>query len=199
MISVLVAGVGVLGTIFGAALTATITARAQGHQQLMLERQQVRQESVHRDDKARELRVEHLRWRRERRQAAYLDLLQALSAADHLNQQYFHELRDSAEPVAVAEGRLAEIRQHFKTAEQVGHRVLLEGPDQVADAAEKLLEQLRSLIREVRTFAEAYIANSGDLESCRTTVEEGGRQYLAEHRQFLRIARTALDQIIDTN
>lgn len=66
MTSVLVAVVGVVGTAAGALLAAIIAARTENRRQAALERQQLRQELIQRDDQIRELRIEHLRWRRER-------------------------------------------------------------------------------------------------------------------------------------
>ncbi|MFJ3714191.1 hypothetical protein [Streptomyces sp. NPDC090053] len=82
MTAILVSVVGVLGTVMGAALTAFVAARTEQRR----ERSQARVQ-------LNDLRVEHQRWRRERRQAAYLSFLEALGAADRDNQGFFRELR----------------------------------------------------------------------------------------------------------
>lgn len=117
-----------LGTALGASLAAIISARAEHHRQTALERQQVRLELTQRDNHALEVRVEHPRWRRERRQSAYLEFLDALNAADRANQQYFRDRRAATQPVPVHEARVAEIRQLFKDAEQRGNKGLMQDP-----------------------------------------------------------------------
>lgn len=197
MISVLVASVGVLGTVLGVTLTAFITARAEGRRQAALERQQIRQELTQRDGQVCELRLEHLRWRRERRQSAYLELLEALNTADRANQQYFRELWAAVAPSQVDEVRLAEIRRLFKDSERVHYKVVLEGPAEVGDIAQKVIEQFSTLIREVRDFAQAQADTVADLADRRDTVEATGRLFMALESEFLDTARTALDEIID--
>lgn len=106
MIIVLVAAVGVLGTALGASLTAIIAARTENRRQAALERQQAQQVLTQRNTQALEVRVEHLRWRRDRRQSTYLDFLDAIDAADRANQQYFRDRQTAPEPVAVEQARL---------------------------------------------------------------------------------------------
>ncbi|WP_458685860.1 hypothetical protein [Nocardia tengchongensis] len=197
MISVLVAAVGVLGTALGAGLTAVIAARAENRRQAALEREQVRKELVQKDNQVLKLRVEHFRWRRERRQAAYLDFLQALAAADRANQQEFRTLKAATPPEPFAVDRIAEIRSLFKHAEQVGDLVLLEGPDQVAAATQELVLQFSLLVQAVRDFAEAHAGSAEDLHMRQQTIEGIGERYLAARLELLRAARIALDEIID--
>lgn len=197
MISVLVAAVGVLGTALGAGLTAVIAARAENRRQSALEREQVRKELAQKDNQVLELRVEHFRWRRERRRAAYLDLLQALAAADRANQQEFRALVAATAPEPFAAERIAEIRSLFKHAEQVGDLVLLEGPDQVAAVTQELISQFGLLVRAVRDFAEAHANSADDLLMRQQAIEEIGERYLAARRELLHVARIALDEIID--
>ncbi|GAB4588958.1 hypothetical protein [Nocardia sp. IFM 10818] len=199
MISVLVAVVGVVGTALGASLTAIISAHTENRRQAALERQQARQELTHRGNQILEVRVEHLRWRRERRQSAYLDFLEALAAADRANQQYFRDRRAAADPIPAQEVRVAEIRQLFKDAEQRGNRVLLEGPTAVAEAASKLIEVQGVLIREVQAFGQAQAASSDDAHQRAGTAEATGLTYLVAHREFIDAARAALDEVIDAS
>ncbi|MGX1778512.1 hypothetical protein ACWIGW_40850 [Nocardia brasiliensis] len=199
MISVLVAAVGVLGTALGVSLTAIISARTENRRQVALERQQARQELTQRENQTLEVRVEHLRWRRERRQSAYLDFLDALNAVDRANQQYFRDRRAAPEPVPVQEARVAEIRQLFKDAEQRGNRVLLEGPSAVAEAAARLVDLQGGLIREVQDFGAAQAASAEDAHERASAVEETGLNHLAAHHEFIETARTALDELIDAS
>lgn len=197
MISVLIAAVGIFGTAIGAVLTASISAKAEGRRQVALERQQIREEQLQRDTQARELRLEHLRWRRERRQAAYLDLLTDLTTADRANQQYFRDLIAEPDPTPVDEIRLAEIRSMFKTAEQTHHRVALEGPASVAEVAQALTDQLGVLVADVRDFARAHAVTAPNVAELSSVVETEGQSFLVAQRMFLETARAALDEIID--
>lgn len=197
VISVLIAAVGIFGTAIGAVLTAAISAKTEGRRQLALERQQIREEQQQKYGQLRELRLEHLRWRRERRQAAYLDLLTEVGTADRANQQYFRELAAGSEPVPVDEARLAEIRSLFKAAERTTYKVVLEGPGSVAEVAQALTDQLGLLVSEVRSFARASASSAPNLADHRGLVETVGQRFIAAQRTFLETARTALDEIID--
>lgn len=197
MISVLVAAVGVLGTALGASLTAVIAARTESRRQAALEREQARKELMQKDNQVLELRVEHFRWRRERRQAAYLEFLQALAAADRANLQEFRTLKAATPPEPVAVERIAEIRRLFKHVEQVSDSVLLEGPDQVASAAHELVLQFGALVQTVREYAEAHARSADDLVSRVQAIKEIGERYLATRLEFIHVARIALDEIID--
>ncbi|WP_327146820.1 hypothetical protein [Nocardia sp. NBC_01327] len=196
VISVLIAAVGIAGTVLGTVLTAAIAARAEGRRQAVAERQQVRQELTQQDSQLRELRLEHLRWRRERRQSVYLDLLTAISAADRADQQYFRELDTAPAPVAVDEARLAAIRSLFKDTEQVYYLVALEGPTSVAEVGQRLIQQLGALVRDVRGFAEAHAQAAADLDERRGIVEAAGSAFMTAQREFLEAARAALDEIV---
>ncbi|WP_228566200.1 hypothetical protein [Nocardia sp. SYP-A9097] len=164
-----------------------------------MERQQIRQEIAQGNDQVREVRLEHLRWRRERRQHAYLELLEALSAADRANQHYFRGLQGATGPTQVDEARLAEIRQLFKNAEQVFYKVVLEGPPDVAEAAQRLIDHCGSLIGEVREFAGAQAEMVVDLVDRSDAVEMAGRSFMATQREFLSTASSALDEIADVS
>ncbi|MEV0434895.1 hypothetical protein [Nocardia sp. NPDC050413] len=196
MISVLIAAVGIFGTAIGAAFTAAIAAKSDGRRQAALERQHAREQQAHTDEQLRELRSEHLRWRRERRQAAYLDLLDALSNADRANQRYFRDLRSEPEPVPFEPARLAEIRELFKGAEQAHHKVILEGPHTVAQAAHTVHTDFSELVGAVEEFAQAH-AIAQDLTEFRRKVDTAGDTFLASHRDLLEAARVALDEIVE--
>ncbi|MEU2040467.1 hypothetical protein [Nocardia niwae] len=199
MISVLVAVVGVLGTALGASLTAIISARTENRRQAALERQQARQELTQKGNQALEVRIEHLRWRRERRQSAYIDFLDALNAADRANQQYFRDRRAAPVAVPVQEARVAEIRQLFKETEHAGNKVLLEGPADVAEAAYKLVGVQAVLVREVQEYGEAHAASAEASHERARAAETTGLNYLAAHHEFIGVARAALDEVIDAS
>jgi hypothetical protein len=182
MTAIFVSAVGVLGTVMGAALTAFIAARTERRRERSQDRVQLN-----------DLRVEHQRWRRERRQAAYLSFLEALGNADRDNQAFFRELRAGHAPLPLDEARIAAIRLKFKDAEIAGLVVVLEGPEAVAEAAHNLVDQLSSLVQDVREYAEAVAAdshpNGGD------NVHEAGMRFIAERKAFLGLARDALDEV----
>lgn len=184
MTTVVVAVVSVLGTVMGAALTAFVAARAEQRREEAQSRVQLN-----------ELRVEHQRWRRERRQAAYLSFLEALGTADRDNQTFFRDLRAGRSPVPLDTTRIAEIRLKFKDAESAALVVMLEGPETVAEAAENLADQFSSLVQGVQKYAEASAANGvtggGD------SVHETGMQFIAQRKAFLGRVRDALDESVE--
>ncbi|MEV8419419.1 hypothetical protein [Streptomyces niveus] len=182
MTAIFISFVGVLGTILGAAFTAFVAARTE-------QRREISQDRVQLND----LRVEHQRWRRERRQAAYLTFLEALGAADRDNQAFFRELRARRAPVPLDETRIAAIRMKFKDAENAGLVVILEGPEAVAEASQNLVDQLSSLVQDVREYAEVVAADS--LGNGGGSVHEAGMGFIAERKAFLGLAREALDDV----
>jgi hypothetical protein len=193
MTSIVVSLVGVLGTVMGAALTAFVAARAEQLREAALERQHIRQEETQNRTQLVELRVEHQRWRRERRQAAYLAFLEALGAADRDNQALFRSLRARRSPAPPDEERIAAIRVAFKEAESAGLVVILEGPETIAQAAQQLVDQMSSLVQDVQTYAEAAAAD-GHAEQG-GAVHEAGMQFIAARYTFLGMARDALDEV----
>ncbi|MCX4659155.1 hypothetical protein [Streptomyces uncialis] len=183
MNAIFVSLVGVLGTISGAALTAFVAARTERRRERSQDRVQLH-----------ELRVEHQRWRRERRQAAYLSFVEALGAADRDNQAFFRELRARHSPVPLDEVRIAAIRLKFKDAESAGLVVILEGPETIAEAAQNLVDQFASLVQDVREYAEASAA--GTTGSRGDAVHEAGMGFIAERKTFLGLARDVLDEVV---
>lgn len=69
------------GTLLGSGLTAWTVARTELRRNEALERQQTREEAARDRTQRRELRVEHQKWRRDRRQAAYQSLMDAAHEA----------------------------------------------------------------------------------------------------------------------
>ncbi|MDX3207718.1 hypothetical protein ABZZ79_22735 [Streptomyces sp. NPDC006458] len=184
MTTIFVSVVGVLGTVLGAALTAFVAARTEQRRERSQNRAQLN-----------ELWVEHQRWRRERRQAAYLAFLEALGTADRDNQTFFRELQARRSQVPLDETRIAAIRTKFKDAESAGLVVTLEGPEAVAEAAQNLVDQLSSLVQDVREYAETAAADSpgnGD-----NAVHEAGMGFIAERNAFLGLARDVLDEVAE--
>ncbi|MFF8022227.1 hypothetical protein ACFZDJ_14090 [Streptomyces sp. NPDC007896] len=183
MTTVVVAVVSVMGTVMGAALTAYVAARAEQRREAAQSRLQVN-----------ELRVEHQRWRRERRQTAYLSFLEALGTTDRDNQSLFHELRAGRSPVSLDTTRIADIRLKFKDAEAAALVVMLEGPGTVAEAAQDHVDRLSSLVQGVREYAEASAVNG--LADAGDTVHETGMAFIAQRKAFLGRARDVLDESV---
>jgi len=71
--------------------------------------------------------------------------------------------------------------------------VILEGPDTVAEAAHRMVDQMSSLVQDVREYAEAAAAD--DLADLGNAVHEAGMAFIAERKVFLGMARDALDEV----
>ncbi|MFC4512176.1 hypothetical protein [Streptomyces ehimensis] len=193
MEAVLISAVSVLGTIAGALVTAVTAARSERRKDSAAQRQLEAQEETARRAQEYERAVEHRRWRRDRCQAAYLAFLQGLGNADRANQEFFRSLQETPSGGALDDTRLREIRERFKEAESLGHAVVLEGPESIADAAHELVGRLGSLVQDVRAYAQAHAASDGDLSGRGAAVHTAGMAYVSEHREFLGAARAALD------
>ncbi|MEV6066043.1 hypothetical protein AB0L82_05760 [Nocardia sp. NPDC052001] len=98
-----------------------------------------------------------------------------------------------SEPIPTNQTRLAEIRQHFKHAEHTSYKVMLEGPAEVAQAAQRLIDALATVINEVREYAQT---STGQTRSA-AGAETAGWAYLDQQKEFLGTARAALDEIIN--
>ncbi len=193
MTAIVVSVVGVLGTIMGAALTAFVAARTEQRTATALERQYIWQEESQNRVQLNELRVEHQRWRRERRQAAYVAFLEALGAVDRDNQSLFRELQVRRSSVPFDEARVAAIRVKFKDAESAGIVTILEGPETIAAAAQGLVDRMSSLVLDVRAYAEAAAADG--IPDAGGAVHEAGMELIVQRRVFLDMARDALDEV----
>ncbi|MGW2602199.1 hypothetical protein [Streptomyces klenkii] len=193
MEAVLVAAVSVLGTVAGAALTTIAAARSERRRDAAAQREREAQDHVVQRTQAYERSLEHRRWRRERRQAAYLAFLSALGTADRANQEHFRTLQETPQGAAVDEERLRRIRHHFKEAESTSHMVMLEGPEAIAEAAHTLVIRFSGLVEDVREYAQARAAADGDLSERTALVHAAGMAFIAAHKDFLAEARTALD------
>ncbi|MEV0253586.1 hypothetical protein AB0H82_04825 [Streptomyces sp. NPDC050732] len=65
--------VGIVGALAGGGLTGFMNARIERRREAVTERQQIRQEQAAERTHLRDLQIEHYRWRRDRRQSAYVD------------------------------------------------------------------------------------------------------------------------------
>lgn len=187
--------ISVLGTLAGGGLTAAITARSARHSEKAMERQQSLQERANERSQQLEFQREHYRWRREHRQTAYVNFLEAVRATDRMNQDFFHRLQLSDPGERWEETPQREVRERFKSAEHAGNFILLEGPDRIAEGALSLLSRLDSLMQSVNDYAESRFSNAENLDRLAEGVSEAGWGFTAQQQEFISQAREALDEI----
>lgn len=82
-------------------------------------------------------------------------------------------------------------------ARRASDRVILDGPDTVAQAADDLVRQLSRLLQRVRSYAESHADSAPDLSARAVAAETEGETFLIFRQKFLEVARSALDEIID--
>ncbi|MFB8004025.1 hypothetical protein [Nocardia sp. NPDC056000] len=82
-------------------------------------------------------------------------------------------------------------------ARRASDRVILDGPDTVAQAADDLVRQLSRLLQRVRSYAQSHADSASDLSTRAVASETEGGTFLIFRQKFLEVARTALDEIID--
>lgn len=160
-----------------------------------MERQQSLQERANERSRQAEFRTEHHRWRREHRQTAYVNFLDAVRATDRINQDFFHRLQSSVPGERWDETPQREVREQFKSAEHAGNFVLLEGPSSIAGGALALLACLDSLMHSVNGYAESTFSNAEDLTQLKEAVSEEGYGFTAQQNEFIKQARDALDEM----
>jgi hypothetical protein len=182
MDSVFASLVGVLGAILGAVVAAFTANRSDRRRDAVQDRRELR-----------ELRTEHGRWRRDRRQAAYTAFMSAASSADRANQELFRSLDPKVLGSVLDEARLGEVRRLFKDAEEAHYLVLLEGSAGLADAVLAVLNALSELVAGTREFVEdhAGAVPGSDLRAYEVRVL--GRAFMATYRRFVDEAREASD------
>ncbi|HSA50531.1 MAG TPA: hypothetical protein VLH10_10520, partial [Yinghuangia sp.] len=131
--------IAIVGTLLGSGLTAFVTARTERRNNEALERQQIRQEAAQDRTQLRELRIEHRKWRRDRRQAAYQALMDAAHEAEGAIWQLARltlEPYDQARYDMLRGAAIDAVRATLQAA----NTVQLEGPTGVAQAAAEYAE-----------------------------------------------------------
>ncbi|ROQ68489.1 hypothetical protein EDD93_2957 [Streptomyces sp. 840.1] len=191
--------VAVGGTLLGSGLTALAAARTERRKDEALGRQQQRQEAA--DDRARrrDLRVEHRKWRRDSRQAAYQGLMDAAYEAHGAVWQLARLTSDPYDRHRYDTRRGLAI-DAVRATRQAANRVQLEGPAPVAQAAADWAEAVDGHIHPPIE----YLMELGEgppseerTERYRSAAAETGRLVEAMQRRFVPLAREALDELMD--
>ncbi|MFD0022446.1 hypothetical protein [Streptomyces sp. NPDC058382] len=187
------------GTLLGSGLTALVTARTERRKDESLQRQQMRQEVADDRTRRRDLRVEHRKWRRDSRQAAYQSLMDAAHEAhgavwqlDRLTLDPYDQQRyDTRRGLAI---------DAVRATRQAANRVQLEGPAPVAQAASDWAQALdRHIHPPIDYLMELGRGPLGDerREHHRSAAAETGLLVETAQRRFGALAREALDEVMD--
>ncbi|MFD0340713.1 hypothetical protein ACFVH0_18870 [Streptomyces sp. NPDC127117] len=191
--------IAICGTLLGSGLTAFAAARTERRRSEALERQQVREEAAHDRTQRHELRVEHRKWRRDRRQSAYQSLLDAAHEAQgaiwqlgRLTLEPFDQHRyDIRRGVAI---------DAVRATRRAADVVQLEGPADVARAAEEYAE---AVDRNVQPPIEALMQlnkeplSEGQQERYRSAASETKALVEGCRQRFVPLARQALDELVN--
>ncbi|GAA2084890.1 hypothetical protein GCM10009759_04270 [Kitasatospora saccharophila] len=190
-----VAGVGVAGTLAGSALTGFLAARTERRKTEAAERQAERQQASADLTRSSERRVEHLRWRRDRRQAAYAAFLLSLGEISQLSSEgmILHAQgipdRDRAEVTRNA------ITAALKDGNTKLATVRLEGPRPLADAALAFHEHVSFVGQWVRNrLTDDRPASTHAREHVHLT-----SQVKEKETEFLEEAEKALAELMDAD
>ncbi|MFF2213395.1 cation:proton antiporter [Streptomyces antibioticus] len=189
----------IVGTLLGSGLTALVTARIERRKNEALERQQIRQEAAQDRAALRELRVEHRRWRRDRRQAAYQSLLDAAHEAQGAIWQLARLTLEPYDQHRYDTRRGAAI-DAVRATRQAATTVELEGPAGVAQAAAEYAEAIdRHIHPPTQYLTELSRGPLADeqKERYRSSAAETGRAVDDTRRRFVPLARAALDELVD--
>ncbi|MFJ3232221.1 hypothetical protein [Streptomyces sp. NPDC086787] len=191
--------IAICGTLLGSGLTAFAAARTERRRSEAQERQQIREEAVRDRIQHRELRVEHRKWRRDRRQAAYQGLLDAAHEAEgaiwqlgRLTLEPFDQHRYDIRRGAAIDA--------VRATRRAADAVQLEGP---ADVAQFAAEYANAMDRNIEPPIEALMQLSkGPLsedqrERYRSTASEANALVEGCRQRFVPAARHALDELIN--
>ncbi|MFG2491123.1 hypothetical protein ACGFSD_08695 [Streptomyces caniferus] len=169
------ATVGALGTGGAVAVTGLWGAWA-ARDQLAAQEAQLR----------RQLRVEHVRERREPRRTVYADFLTQARAVERALGRY-------------RESHTTDMDAFHREIDQLDHlgvQVLLEGPPPVAAPSQELIRSAHRCIRPLRNsigVREQFDAGSRECADAAESVAEAGLAFTAEVRDFAEAARRVLD------
>ncbi|MFF1872959.1 hypothetical protein [Kitasatospora herbaricolor] len=159
---VLIAVVGVGGTLTASITTGVLSNRAQRRSEEAREREQARQLEAAKDERTHAVQAERQVWLRERRETAYGDYLAAVHSARTAIGPLYRALSTDTTPVTEirdhAEAATLEVRAAFRFS----NRVLLMGPTSAASAGGAYLECLRNLWADLNKWAR-IVASDGAL------------------------------------
>lgn len=191
--------IAIVGTLLGSGLTAFVTARTERRKNEALERQQIRQEAAQDRAALRELRVEHQKWRRDRRQAAY----QGLMDAAHEAQGAIWQLaRLTLEPYDQHryDVRRGAAMDAVRATRRAATTVELEGPTGVAQAgaeyAEAMDRHIHPPIQYLMELSKGPLTEE-QKDRYRSSAAETGLLVQDMQRRFVPLARAALDELMD--
>ncbi|MEV0916085.1 hypothetical protein AB0I93_17770 [Streptomyces sp. NPDC049967] len=190
--------VAVGGTLLGSGLTALVAARTERRKDESLRRQQLRQEAVDDRTRRRDLRVEHRKWRRDSRQAAYQNLMDAAHEAHGAIWQLARLTSDPYDRPRYDTRRGIAI-DAVRATRQAAHRVQLEGPTPVAQAAldwaEAVDRHIHPPVEYLRELGEGPLSDERK-DRYRSAAAETGLLVEAMRRRFVPLAREALDEVM---
>ncbi|MFI9604773.1 hypothetical protein ACIHCX_33860 [Streptomyces sp. NPDC052043] len=191
--------IAIVGTLLGSGLTAFVTARTERRKNEALERQQIRQEAAQDRAALRELRVEHQKWRRDRRQAAYKSLMDAAHEAQGAIWQLARLTLEPYDQHRYDMRRGAAI-DAVRATRQAATTVELEGPAAVAQAGAEYAEAIdRHIHPPIQYLMELSRGTQTDEQKdrYRSSAAETGLHVDDMQRRFVPLARAALDELMD--
>ncbi|MFE6665117.1 hypothetical protein ACFVFH_16355 [Streptomyces sp. NPDC057697] len=191
--------IAIVGTLLGSGLTAFVTARIERRKNEALERQQIRQEAAQDRAALRELRVEHRRWHRDRRQAAYQGLMDAAHEAQGAIWQLARLTLEPYDQHRYDTRRGAAI-DAVRVTRQAATTVELEGPARVAQAgaeyAEAMDRHIHPPIEYLMELSRGPLTDE-QKDRYRSSAAETGLVVEEMRRRFVPLARAALDELVD--
>ncbi|MFF7157924.1 hypothetical protein [Streptomyces sp. NPDC008139] len=191
--------IAIVGTLLGSALTAFVTARTERRKNEALERQQIRQEAAQDRTALRESRVEHQKWRRDRRQAAYKTLMDAAHEAQGAIWQLSRLTLEPYDQHRYDTWRGAAI-DAVRATRQAANTVELEGPAAVAQAgaeyAEAIDQHIHPPIQYLMELSRGPLTGE-QKDRYRSSAAETGLHVDDMQRRFVSLARAALDELMD--
>ncbi|MEV7444598.1 hypothetical protein AB0O22_26290 [Streptomyces sp. NPDC091204] len=191
--------IAIVGTLLGSGLTAFVSARTERRKNEALERQQIRQEAAQDRAALRDLRVEHHKWRRDRRQAAYQGLMDAAHEAQGAIWQLARLTLEPYDQHRYDVLRGAAI-DAVRATRQAATTVELEGPIDVAQAgadyAEAIDRHIHPPIQYLMELSKGPLTDE-QKDRYRSSSAETGLLVEDLQRCFVPLARAALDELMD--
>lgn len=188
---------GMIGTLVGGGLAGFLSLRSEHVRHQAQEQQEERQSDRQEVLQVMELRLEHHRWRRERRREVYQEFAGNAQAARGAALDYHRScLEGTSDPQCIADLR-SEGRKTHRDAVLASYGVGLQGPEEVAAMANDCIASLRDLLNCVEQH-EARLSSELPTEEATAEMEERiGIQYIDVQdrlRTFVDAGRVALDQ-----
>ena len=188
-----------ISALSGAALTGFISARSERRKEQALDRQQHRQQEAADRSQALELKAEHLKWRRERRQAAYEALVEATQRMNRATLEYFCAATLPEYDSAAGRAAFDNAESALEIVERAASKVRLEGPDDVAEAADTCESTGDIFLNQVVHVAQLLKSGDADTEAVREAENRagaGGERYADVCWDFVVRARKSLDDVM---